>query len=283
MLSDDVDNHDYSAAMRDSRALRAKAARRSWLCPGAGFALLGQGGLAVATFLTSLGTLLALIWLVVWPGLTVLWVIIGGLCLSTGLWLAEQIAVRRSHPAAPQPVFLVHGYVLAATASWLTGGVALVLILTRFGSLVMLGGGMAPTLERGERLLYDRWLEPEQPRRGAVILYKNSEQSAWGQPGTLIVSRIIAVPGDRLSVRDGSYLVNGEPGPPVAATDPFAPALDVPRAPAVLNVPEACFFVVQDSPQKGYDSRVLSWVKAGEVASTRLYYLSDRGFLKPVE
>jgi len=156
MISDDEDSADRSASERDSQALRTKAVQRSWVCPGAGFALLGQSVPAVATFLVSLGTMLTFVWLAVWPGFTVLWAIVGGLCLSTALWLAEQIAVRRSRPAAPQPGFLVHGFVLVTTATWLTGVVALVLLFTRFGSLVMLGGGMSPTLELGERLFYDR-------------------------------------------------------------------------------------------------------------------------------
>lgn len=145
------------------------------------------------------------------------------------------------------------------------------------------GRGMSPTLEKGERTLYEKHVEPARLRRGTVIVYRLSAQSAWSEPGWLVISRILAVPGDQISMRSGRYLVNGQPGPAVATTNPHQPVLEIPTAPATLTMPEQHYFTVQDSPSAGYDSRVLSWVKAEDIVTTQLYYLSGRGFLKPVE
>jgi signal peptidase I len=264
-------------------ALRIQALRRSWACPGAGFAMLGRDGLAISTYLASLATLGAMAWLIIQPAAAALWATLGFLALAAALSLTEQFTVKKLSPQSPKPTFLVRGFLLAGAAQWLAAAVVLALFVIRFGSLQMAGSGMSPTLEKGERLLYEKRVEPERLRRGAAIVYRVSDRSAWGEPGWLVISRILAVPGDQLSLRDGTYLVNGEAGPAVAATGQYEPVIHIPSAPKTLLVPVDLFFVVQDSPRGGFDSRVLSWVQTRDVVSTRLYYLSRRGVLKPVE
>jgi signal peptidase I len=266
----------------DDRGLQTKAARRSWICPGAGYALLGRGKLAVATVLASLGTLLAIIWLALEPGATALWVVLGGGVLSIVLWLAEQVAVKRLSPRTPSPRFLVGGFLWTSLATWLGTAAILVFLFSRFGSLQMAGSGMSPTLEKGERLLYEKRVEPAQLQRGAVILYQLPSGSAWGEPGFLVVSRVLAVPGDRLSIEGTNYLVNGQVSSAVGLTGQYAPVIQVPLAPSELTVPADCYFIVQDSPGNGFDSRILSWVEAKDIVSTRIYYLRGRSLLQPV-
>lgn len=272
-----------TAAGLEDRPLRTKAVRRSWACPGAGFALLGRDRFAVSTYLTSLATLGAAAWLSIEPGATALWAALSLLGLATALWVAEQFAVKKLTPRTPKPRFLVRGFFVASAAGWLAAALLLVLLFTRFGSLQLAGSGMSPTLEKGERVLYEKRVEPERLRRGTIIVYRVSDRSAWGEPGWLVISRILAVPGDQLSVRSGKYLVNGETGPAVAETGRYTPVLQIPFAPETLTLPDNRFFVVQESPTGGFDSRVLSWVETGEIVSARLYYLSGRGVLKPVE
>ena len=98
-----------------------------------------------------------------------------------------------------------------------------------------------------------------------------------------ILGPILAVAGDRLAVRGGRYVVNGEPGPAVAVTQPYEPVVSVPTEPDAITVPDGRYFVVQDDPANGYDSRVLSWVQGHNIVADRMYYLSRRGLLKPVE
>jgi signal peptidase I len=257
--------------------------RRSWACPGAGFAVLGRHGLALVTYLTSLATLGASAWLVIDPGPAPLWATLGLLAVAAALWVAEQVGIKRLRPQAPKPRFLVGGFLPASAAAWLATAVVLTLLFSRFGSLQLAGSGMAPTLERGERVLYEKRVDPTALRPGTIIVYHLSARSAWGEPGWLVISRILAVPGDQLSIHDGRYLVNGRPGPLVAETGRYQPVVRIPFAPESLTLPDSCFFVVQETPTGGFDSRVLSWVETRDVVSTRLYYLSGRGILKPVE
>jgi signal peptidase I len=282
-MHDDYTPAQPAGADLDERALRKKAVWRSLICPGAGFALFGRRRLAAATFVSSFTVVLAIAWLVTDPSYTALGALVGSFAIALVLGVAEQVAVKRMSPPAAPPRFLTAGFVLAAAAAWLAAAVVLVLFFTRYGSLQLAGGGMSPTLVKGERLLYEKRVDPERLRRGAVIIYRLSGGSAWGRPGWLMVSRILAVPGDRLSIREGRYLVNGGAGPAVGVTDPHQPVIDVPPAPESVTVPEGRYFIVQDSPQEGFDSRVLSWVEGDDVVATKLYYLSGRGLLEPVE
>jgi signal peptidase I len=162
-------------------------------------------------------------------------------------------------------------------------GIVLVVIVTSFRALQIEGGGMFPTLEKEELFLYHKHALDEHLHRGKVIVYKLSDQSGWGQPGTLVVSRILAVPGDQLSIQNGRYLLNGEPSSEVGATGRYAPVIAVPRTPETIQVPENCYFIVQDSPKRGFDSRVLSWAQRRNIVSTRLYYLRGHSILGSVE
>jgi signal peptidase I len=264
-------------------ALRKKAFRRSWLCPGAGFALLGRKILALLTFLSSLSAILSVAWAAIHPSASAVWTIIVLLLLATAFWIAEQMTVRRITSYAAGPWSLVVGYPFAVLVMPLAVGIVLVVIVTSFRALQIEGGGMSPTLEKEELFLYHKHALDEHLLRGKVIVYKLSDQSGWGQPRTLVVSRILAVPGDQLSFQNGRYLLNGELGPEVGATGRYAPVIPVPRTPEIIQVPENCYFIVQDSPKRGLDSRVLSWAQRKNIVSTRLYYLRGHNILRPVE
>jgi len=261
----------------------ANAIGRSWFCPGAGFALLGRDRLAIATYLVSLGAVGSLGWLIRAPGAISLWATLGLICASGGLWLAEQVVCRLLSPRAPKPRFLVEGFRVAGALGWFATAAVLALFLARFGSAQVAGDGMSPTLEKGERLLYEKRVNPAHVGRGAVIVYRLSDRSDWGEPGMLMIARILAVPGDQLSIRDGKYLVNGEESQSVAGTGSHAHVIPIPSAPRTLTLPANRFYVVQDSPDRGLDSRVLSWVEMDEIEGARLYLMSGRGVFKRVQ
>lgn len=156
--------------------LRKTATRRSWLCPGAGFALVGNGTWAITTFAVSLCVLPAAAWLAFRPATDSLLSTIAVFAIGIILWLVEQIAIQ-----------------------------------------------------------------------------------------------------------DGRYLVNGTAGPPVAAPGRYDVVVNVPASPESVTVPDDRYFVVQDAPSRSLDSRVLSWVHTDDILASRLWYLSPRGFFKPVE
>jgi signal peptidase I len=266
-----------------SESLRADAASRSWYCPGAGFALLGRDRLAIATYLVSVGALGALAWLIIAPGAPALWAALVSICASGGLWMGEQVACRKLTPRAPQPRILVGGFRAAGMIGWLGAAAVVVLLLALVGAAQVAGDGMSPTLEKGERLLYEKRVKRAHLRRGAVIIYRLSERSEWGKPGALMTSRILAVPGDELSIREGKYLVNGQERQSVAPIGSHSRVIPVPSAPSAITIPRDHFFVIQDSPNHGLDSRVLSWVERDEIDGARLYLMSGRGIFKPVQ
>jgi signal peptidase I len=139
---------------------------------------------------------------------------------------------------------------------------------------------MSPTLRIGERLVYDKRVDWDRVKPGSIILYKNADDSAWGKPGVLVTARVLAGPGDRLSIENDNYLVNGNRGPKIVDARGHVTVMDVPSSPKATTVPEDCYYIVQDS---GYDSRVLSWVRKNRIVGSRLWYLSGRGIFRIIE
>jgi signal peptidase I len=265
------------------RAFRRKALIRSWFCPGAGFALLGQKGLGLLTFLASFGMLPAIIWIALQPVAAAAWTALGILVVALTLSLTEQFACKR---AALQPLrshFLVTRFPVAVILFWSTAVCAMIALILGFGSLQLAGSGMSPTLGKGERFLYSKRLDADRLQHGTVIVYRLSDASAWGKAGWLTVGRILATPGDRLAIRDRSYVVNGKVGPVVADTRPYDPVVSVPSEPDAITVLENHYFVAQDNPSGGYDSRVLSWVQGENIVADRLFHFGVHDFLRPVE
>jgi signal peptidase I len=83
----------------------------------------------------------------------------------------------------------------------------------------VVGPSMLPTLEIGDRLLVNRlaygvklpfaktYLGKKVPRRGDLVVFSGDTGTGTGGPRTL-VKRVIGVPGDLISFRDGSLQVN---------------------------------------------------------------------------
>src|SRR5437773_5334733 len=94
----------------DDPDLRTKAVGRSWLCPGAGFAFLGWGGMALATFLASLATAGAIAWFAIRLSAAAIWMVLGGYSFALILWVVEKIAVKNVVAVPPKPRFLVAGF-----------------------------------------------------------------------------------------------------------------------------------------------------------------------------
>ena len=138
---------------------------------------------------------------------------------------------------------------------------------------------MSFTFDPGERMIYHKRPNVGSLKPGALLIYENSESSAWGHPGDQMISRILANSEDRISIKDGYYEVNGRQSSKVGSTGDFKVTLEVPTYPDTIQVPENSFFVVQEG---GFDSQVFSWVHKDSILGTRIWSLSFSRLLEPI-
>src|SRR5664280_1330698 len=82
-----------------------------------------------------------------------------------------------------------------------------------FRSFSVVGPSMEKTLYTGDRLVVDRlpvtWMQLQNkdyiPERGQIIVFKNPKYTA-GIGDEFIVKRVIAFPGERVTIKDGHYI-----------------------------------------------------------------------------
>ncbi|HTJ29095.1 MAG TPA: signal peptidase I [Acidobacteriaceae bacterium] len=116
---------------------------------------------------------------------------------------------------------------LASICSVLVIGLFILTFLAE--NFVIPSGSMEKTLLVGDHLVVDRitiapptsWMplvHYREPKRGDIVVFLGP-----GQPGTYLVKRLIAAPGDRVHLRNGVVIVNG-----VAQNEPYAAPIDMP-------------------------------------------------------
>lgn len=174
--------------------------------------------------------------------------------------------------------------------NWILFILIVVAVTTSFRSAVadwndVPSGSMRPTILEGERifvnrLAYDlkvpysrwrlaRWGEPE---RGDIVILRSPET------GERLVKRVVGLPGDRLALRDGRLLIDGEAvGYTPANADPGLAGFDEalpgrthrvqyePRGARARTLPEfripaGKFFVMGDNRDHSADSRYFGLV-----------------------
>jgi signal peptidase I len=127
---------------------------------------------------------------------------------------------------------------------------AVVLFHFVFQPFQVAGLSMSPTLEDRDFLLVDRvFYRGRGLRRGDLAVLYNP------RAGAFIVKRVVGIPGDVVSARDGRLLLNGAPLPLAPACPDFGP----------VAVPGGCLFVLGDNPALSQDSRSFGPVGLSEV------------------
>jgi signal peptidase I len=120
------------------------------------------------------------------------------------------------------------------------------------------GTSMEPLLLDGERIVVNKFVYRFRPiDRGDVVVF-------WypRDPSVSFVKRVVALPGDRVEIRDGQLVVNG-----AVAKEPYLPASfrdNDNHAPT--EVRKGYYFVLGDHRRSSNDSR--SW---GEVPEKYIY------------
>ena len=111
---------------------------------------------------------------------------------------------------------------------------------------------MVPTLRIGDRVLVNKFIYRfAQPERGDIIVFESVEGG-----GEDLIKRVVGVPGDKISVRGGRLLVNGE-----RQREPFVYKKYPDRSSSgATTVPEDHVFVMGDNRANSRDSRYFGTV-----------------------
>jgi len=180
-------------------------------------------------------------------------------------------------------------------------------------------GSMNPTIVEGDRILVDksayglrvpfteiRLTEGSDPRRGDIVVFPSP------QDGTVLVKRVVGLPGDSITMEDEQLRVNGKPVEYAAATDPADadllavtrreqryylsetlgatphPIMVLPNRYAMrsfgpVTVPDGQYFMLGDSRDNSKDSRYFGFVPRASIVGRahRVAYSldSDRWYL----
>lgn len=113
------------------------------------------------------------------------------------------------------------------------------------------GSSMEPSLHDGE---YTVGIRPGWPGleicRGDIICFNPS-----AEPDVLYVKRVIGLPGDTVTLKEGRVYINGS-GQPI--NEPYLKETwTVNNGPMYFEVPDGCYLVMGDNRNVSYDSR--SW------------------------
>jgi signal peptidase I len=241
---------EQSASRPDvSEQLRRQARWRSHFWPGSGFALLGHPVLAfigTATIALMPATLFCFTFSF---RAFFIWAFLASVVIYLCFYCAEQLICRSIaiYPGGDKRFLSKFLIPLCAVGYVALLGV-LVFCFLSVSTLQIVGQGMTPTLLPGEMLLYKKHVFPEDLRPGHLVFFRTSPDSAWGKGGDLVVARILAQPGQELSIEGDHYVLDGQRTVPVAPLGTNRPALEIPRAPEGLTVPPGCYFIVQDNP-----------------------------------
>jgi signal peptidase I len=261
------------------KSLRRDARWRPMVLPGAGFALLGYPAAALVSFALAAVFLASTVIVSFAPSAPAAWLSLVSLIGAALLWTVEYVVVSHLPVRTEGAESVVSRHFGAACAVTYVGLIAAsACVIINFGTLVVAGEGMAPVVYPGERMVYHKRAGAADLVKGALVAFRVSPDSSWARDGSVVIARILAVPGNDMAIRDGHYQVNGvDTGVEVATVGSSSVVVDVPDAPARIAVPPDCFFVVQEQPAKALDSRTLSWARRDKIVGTRLWLLSSRG------
>ena len=265
-----------SSPEQDVFAFRKLARRRAWICPGSGFALIGRKPLGRLTYLTGIAAFAAATATALHPSAALLQATFAAVVVATLLWIIEIITVSNAWPPGDAAVAAGRRHITGALILTLTAVAFGLAMFRSFQLIAIQDEGMAPVVWSKERLLFHRHVDRDRLQRGSLVLFELPPENNITEAGTLMLGRIMAVPGDKISLSNFRYRVNDAlEGTTPPETD-LPKALDVPREPTSLTVPADCYFIVQDNHETGLDSQVVGWAKLERIVSTSLFQVDRK-------
>ncbi|MGP4075029.1 signal peptidase I [Halobacillus sp. K22] len=136
--------------------------------------------------------------------------------------------------------------------------IALAFILRTFffATSIVEGASMDPTLENGERVMFNKIIYYiDEPERGDIVIIEKPVKS--------YVKRIVGQPGDTIEIRDHTLFINGK-----EQNQPYLnqSAIQSTRDFSEVEVPEGHYFVMGDNRSISKDSRNgLGFVEESEI------------------
>lgn len=131
------------------------------------------------------------------------------------------------------------------------------------------GQSMNPTLSAGDYLLIERL--GSKFKRGDVIVHEYTAETGV----TFFIHRIVGLPSEKVDIKDGVILINGEAGKEHYYTETTPGVISV-----ILNQDE--YFVLGDNRSKSFDSRSFGPVKVEDIRGRYFYklFLSFKGLFQ---
>ena len=137
-------------------------------------------------------------------------------------------------------------------------GLAMLIVLaitTFIKPTIVHGTSMTPTLQDGDYLLVSKQAYTfENPERGEIIIFP------VGEDNKLYIKRVIGLPGDVITIKNGDVYVNGEANDQKYTLDGFTSGnIDE------MIVPDGELFVLGDNRLNSIDSREIGTQKIDDV------------------
>jgi signal peptidase I len=170
--------------------------------------------------------------------------------------------------------------------------VALLLTAFVFQSYQVDGPSMETTLNNNDRLLV--WKVPKTwskitgndyiPNRGDVVIFHESAMSNYGQdPGKQLIKRVVALPGERVVVKNGTVTVYNQENPEGFQPDkvlPYGSVIGETSGNIDTKVSSNHVFVMGDNRPNSLDSRAFGAVNSKDIVGKLILRVWPAGEMK---